>query len=235
VISFVIPAYNEEVLIGRCIASIRAEVTCAYEIIVVDNASTDNTSICASEAGARVLYQPIKGTNAARQMGYLAAVGDLIALIDADSEIPAGWSATALRSLNDPTVVAVSGPPCYTGISRRAAFAVTVYYVISGFLNKFWPMTQGGNCVVRRSALDAVGGFDMSFTFYGDDADTAVRLAKVGRTKLIPEMWIWSSPRRMQNDGWPRSGIRYITNYLWVLVFGKPWSKYSKEIREKGG
>lgn len=232
-ISFIIPAYNEEALIAECIQSIANEAgNTVYEIIVVDNGSIDSTAEIAKGFGATVISEPIRGTNVARQAGFLASRGDLIALIDADSKMPAGWIAAALGGLRDRGVVAVSGPPVYPDIPPWLSLVVTIYFVLSGFLNNFWPMTMGGNCMIRRSALEAIGGFDPAFDFYGDDADTALRLDKVGRTKLVPTMWIWQSARRMHNHGWLRTGRIYITNYIWVHLTGRPWSRQHDDVRK---
>lgn len=250
-ISFVIPAYNEQEMIAACVESIvlecywdnyaeqiysvgRSKITGDYEIIVVDNGSDDFTADCAMAAGATVVYhQPIKGTNVARQMGFEHSQGDLIAFIDADSVMPAGWLRAVKLALHDANVVAVSGPPHFIGVSKSRAFVVALYYTVSGFLNHFWPMTQGGNCVVRRNAMDAINGFDTSFTFYGDDADTAKRLSKVGLTKLVQGMWIWQSARRMKHDGWLKVAWVYVANYVWVQLTGRSFTKVSHDVRQE--
>ena len=90
-VSFVVPAHNEEALIARCLASIKAEVSrtgCTSEIIVVDNNSTDSTrSIALSTLGVVVVHEPVKGLVQARRAGYLATNGKLIANIDADTAL----------------------------------------------------------------------------------------------------------------------------------------------------
>ena len=97
--SVVIPAHNEERYIGACLAHIRASsAPHPCEVIVVDNASTDRTAAIAREAGVRVVPEPQKGTNHARQRGLLAATGDLVAFIDADVLLPREWFAAAVSA-----------------------------------------------------------------------------------------------------------------------------------------
>ena len=93
-ISFVVPAYNEEACLPRTLEAIIAEVKraqCTAEIIVVNNASTDNTRQTAETyPGVVVIDEPAKGLVRARSAGYHVATGDLIANIDADTILTEG-------------------------------------------------------------------------------------------------------------------------------------------------
>src|SRR5215471_6240133 len=103
-ISFVVPAFNEEALIASCLAAIRAEVArtgCAAEIIVVDNNSSDGTRrIASSIPGVVVVDEPQRGLVQARQAGCSAANGELIANIDADTMLTEGWLHRALTEFS---------------------------------------------------------------------------------------------------------------------------------------
>ena len=120
-LSFVVPAYNEEAYLGSCLGSIVREIEQTRyeaEIIVVNNASTDMTkAIASSYAFVTVVDEPRKGIVKARDAGYRAAKGDLIANIDADNMLPAGWLEKVVRSFRNGKLVALSGPPS-TMISR---------------------------------------------------------------------------------------------------------------------
>jgi len=104
-ISFVVPAYNEQVLLPRSLQAIREEIERAgqklgvdAEIIVVNNASTDDTrAVAESVEGVRVVDEPRKGLVQARWCGFAHSTGELIANIDADTIIPPGWLAETLR------------------------------------------------------------------------------------------------------------------------------------------
>ena len=115
-LAFVIPAYNEEALIGKCLESVEAEIKRSgvpADVIVVNNASTDRTGeIARSFAGVRVVDEPKKGLVNARDAGFAASEGyDLIANIDSDTIVPEGWLTTVMREFNkDSGLVCHSGP-----------------------------------------------------------------------------------------------------------------------------
>jgi glycosyltransferase involved in cell wall biosynthesis len=233
VLSFIIPCFNEEALLGHCIESIRAELaSTAIEIIVVDNGSTDMTAEVARLYGARVVFEPDKGVVRARQAGFMAAHGELLAFIDADSQLPPGWLLQVARIMINPKVVACSGPLVFNhlGLCKRAMTAA--FYTLGVAVSRFLPMVQGGNCVVTRRALQAAGGFDTSIEFYGEDTATAIRLAKIGKVRMVPGMFVWSSSRRMDAEGFIRVGLRYMANYFWMAVMGRVWSKDYRDIRK---
>src|SRR6266481_5354579 len=94
-ISVIVPAYNEEKLIGRCIRSIHSALAANVrpgletEIIVANNNSGDSTEEVAKKEGARVVFEPINQISRARNAGAAAATGDWLLFIDADSELNA--------------------------------------------------------------------------------------------------------------------------------------------------
>ena len=101
-VSFVVPAYNEAAYLRPTLLAILREtrsVDCPTEIVVVDNASTDATrKVAESIPNVRVVDEPRKGLVQARQAGYLATTGELVANIDADTVLPEGWLKKASRS-----------------------------------------------------------------------------------------------------------------------------------------
>ena len=233
-ITFVIPAFNEERLIPLAIRSIREEMAGRpndYEILVVDNASTDRTAEVAAERGARVVQELKRGIVPARQAGYLHAKYDLLANIDADNAVPAGWLDKALGAL-DPATVVVTGPLVYPEFSPLMQGLTKFFYLLGRISHHtLGTMVQGGNFIVRKSALDAVGGYNTDIVFFGEDTDFAVRIATVGNVKLVPKMWVYSSARRFQVDGIVLTTWRYILNYLTVTLLGKPITTEYQDIR----
>lgn len=243
-ISFVIPAHNEEACIGKCISAIQdALVAGDYDaqIIVVNNASTDRTGeIARSFEGVEVIDEPRKGLSQARHTGFSAARGDLVANIDADTLVPSGWLAVVMREFErDKNLVALSGPFIYQDIHPIIRGGVRVFYFfgyvihcISHSLLKAGGMLQGGNFVVRRSALEKIGGYDTSITFYGEDTDIARRLTAIGRVKWTFRLPAHTSGRRFKAEGIVRVGGRYALNYISVLVRKKPFTKHHIDVRE---
>jgi glycosyltransferase involved in cell wall biosynthesis len=233
-ITFIIPAFNEEKLISFAIRSIQEEMAGRpndYEILVVDNASTDRTSEVALEHGAHVVQELKRGIVAARQAGYLHAKYDLLANIDADNVVPTGWLDRALAGLDAATVV-VTGPLVYPEFSRIMQVLTRFFYFLGRISHLILgTMVQGGNFIVRKSALDTVGGYNTDVVFFGEDTDFAVRMATVGNVKLVPKMWVYSSARRFHVEGIGLTTWRYILNYLTVTFLGKPVTTQYQDIR----
>lgn len=113
-VSVVIPVYNEAERLSACLEAIAGQTVTPYEVIVVDNNSTDATAAVAARFGfARLLREPKQGVVHARNRGFDAARGDLIARIDADTLLPPSWIAQVQDIFRSPGVSAVSGAPHY--------------------------------------------------------------------------------------------------------------------------
>lgn len=242
-LSFVIPAYNEEVLLRACVHSILAQLAQGgvdAEIIVVNNASTDRTrEVAASLPGVRVVDEPRKGIVRARQAGFVAATGDLIANIDADTRLTPGWVAQVYtRFSRDPALVALSGPCIYDDLSAPVRVGIRLFYALAfvsylttRFVLNRSSLLQGGNYVIRRDALRAIGGYNTAIEFYGEDTDAAYRLHQLGKVVFTPRLPIYASGRRLAAEGVLTMGVKYSLNYLWVILFRKPFSRDYRDIR----
>ena len=241
--SFVVPAYNEEVLLGACLNAIRAEVErtgADAEIVVVDNASTDQTAeVARSVRGVVVVHEARKGLVQARKAGFEASSGVLVANIDADTLVPRGWiDRVEAEFARDPALVTVSGPYDYYDVPMRIRLAARVFYVVgfgtycfNRYVLRVGSMVQGGNFVLKRDALIRAGGFDPSFTFYGEDTDIARRMTQVGKVKFTWALMAKSSGRRLRGDGLIMTGLRYSSNYLWTTFFRKPFTTAWQDYR----
>jgi cellulose synthase/poly-beta-1,6-N-acetylglucosamine synthase-like glycosyltransferase len=244
-ISFSIPAYNEEHRIGRCLASVQKEIVRAgmeneVEIIVVNNASTDRTKeVALGFQSVKVVDETRKGLTFARQAGYEHSTGELIANVDSDTMLPPGWLDTVTEEFSrDTDLLALSGPFKYYDLSTVARFWVSVFYAIGYITYAFnkhvlraGAMLQGGNFIVRRDAMQKIGGFDTSIKFYGEDTDVARRLSAIGNVKWTFKLPIYASGRRLAHEGILRMGVRYALNYLWTTFAKKPWSEEYVDIR----
>ena len=245
-LAFVIPAYNEEGLIGRCLESVTKRVKetgIDAEIIVVNNASTDRTKeIAEGFEGVTVVDEFNKGLVHARRAGFENSTAELVANIDADTELPSGWIETVLSSFEKkPELVGLSGPYIYYDLSAWNQFLVKMFYGISylvyllnRFVLKVGSMIQGGNFVIRRSAWNKAGGYDTSISFYGEDTDIAVRLSKVGPVKWTFKLPMRTSGRRLAEEGVFQTAGRYVLNFFWVTFRGKPATKDYTDIRPGG-
>ncbi len=246
-ISFVVPAYNEEALIASCLNAIAAEIARTRypaEIIVVNNNSTDRTrEIALSIPGVTVIDEPQRGLVQARRAGCLAARGRLIANIDADTMIREGWLDTAVAEFETaPGLVALSGPFVHYDVSRTVRIIVAVFYrfafttyLLVRFVFRAGSMIQGGNFVVLKRALDTADAFNPKFNFYGEDTELARRLSKVGSVKFSFDLPAFSSGRRLTAEGLIRVAFQYSVNYLWTVLFKRPFTLTWLDFRHPTG
>lgn len=256
-LSFVVPAYNEEAYLPACLESIleqtRSLPAGSTEIIVVNNASTDRTrEVALSFAGVTVVDEPRKGLTFARQAGFAASTGDLIANVDSDSRLTPGWVALVLSTFAEAEakalaarpefkrpLVAFSGPVVYYDLTPRQRVLVHAFYLIgwmtyvmNRYVLRIGSMVQGGNFVTTREGLAAIGGFNTAISFYGEDTDIARRLNAVGEVRFTFDLKMFSSARRLKNEGLLTMALRYGINYLWTTFFKRPFTDEYVDIRE---
>jgi glycosyltransferase involved in cell wall biosynthesis len=244
-LSFVIPAYNEEIYLAACLESILAQAQGmgdSVEIIVVNNASSDGTrEVALGFPGVRVVDEPRKGLTYARQAGFAASTGELIANVDSDSRLTPGWVAQVLQAFaGEPKMVALSGPLVYYDLTPSQRLSVKVFYAvgflaygINRYLLRAGSMVQGGNFVVRRDALLAIGGFNTAISFYGEDTDIARRMSKMGEVKFTFDLKMFSSARRLKHEGILTMAWRYSINYVWTTFRKRPFTEDYIDIREQ--
>ena len=244
-LSFVVPAYNEETYLPACLESILAQTAGlgdAVEIIVVNNASSDRTrEVALKYPGVQVVDEPRKGLTFARQAGFAASSGDLIANVDSDSRLTPGWVARVLETFaEEPKLVSLSGPFVYYDLTPTQRVSVQVFYAVAFMvyaLNRYvlraGSMVQGGNFVLRREALQEIGGFNTAISFYGEDTDIARRLNRIGKVKFTFDLKMFSSARRLKQEGMLTIAARYTINYLWTTFRKRPFTEEYIDIREQ--
>jgi glycosyltransferase involved in cell wall biosynthesis len=233
--SFIIPVKDEEKYIADCLRSIyRQPIPEHFEVIVVDNNCTDATVALVRRnfSETRIVAETNPGTNPARQAGYRAAVGDVLIFLDADVRLPVGWLVRVRRILeNDPRLVAVSGPYKFYDFTWFWKTGAVVYFWLMALWGRlaprilgFMPVMIAGTMVIKKSALDKVGGLNTALKFYGDDTDTAMRLSRAGKVIFSLNLWVYSSARRFRKVGVLHVLWHYIINHLWLLIWHKPKS-----------
>ncbi|MEP7162999.1 MAG: glycosyltransferase family 2 protein, partial [Candidatus Moraniibacteriota bacterium] len=176
----------------------------------------------------------------AREAGFRASTGELIANIDADTILPPQWIEKAERYFDrDPQVVAVSGPYIYHDLSWLINVGVWFFYLI-GYVGHLFhrllghsgTLLQGGNFVLRRSALVQVGGYDLDYHFWGEDTAIAMKIGKVGKIVFTYRLPMYTSGRRLQEEGVLTMAGRYALNHVSTIFFRRPLSKEVRHIRK---
>jgi glycosyltransferase involved in cell wall biosynthesis len=228
-ISVIIPALNEESNIRGVLEALFAQTYKDKEIIVIDNGSSDDTAnIARTFANVKLVREDNKGTLWACERGRKEAGGEILARIDADCRPDPNWlEAAAAHFSSNMNVVALSGPYDYYDGPKyfRYISLVTqkiIYTPITRFLQlfKFGGTMNGGNSFFRSAALEKIGGFDTKFTFYGDETDTAKRLAKNGRIVFDPKLVMKTSARRFKNQGMLKTVALYWYYFFKGILLG---------------
>lgn len=213
-ISFIIPAYNEELELCSTLQALRAATTNVsqpFEIIVVDDASTDATAEIAEQAGARVVSIQRRQIAAARNAGAQVARGDYLFFIDADTRIKwthiseamrvlaAGYAGGSARGVMDGSI------PIWSRILLR--LFCTVYFGLN--------LGAGAFLFTTRHNFQATGGFDEQY-FAGEEVYFSLALRKLGRFKVLPEPVITSGRKlRMYS-------AKEILGTLFIMILGGP-------------
>ncbi|MGI8417109.1 MAG: glycosyltransferase family A protein [Nakamurella sp.] len=198
--SIVIPAFNEESYLGDCLSSLSGQdYPGSFEVIVVDNNSTDHTAAVACAAGATVVFEPIPGVCRARQRGTEIAAGEIIVSADADCIYQTGWlSHIAQWFLENPEGIAVGGP-CYFYDGPR--WGLAVQRMLFGAVT--WVQRRGGP-VVYVTATNfafrscAFTGYDVRLSQGGDELDLLRRLKRYGHVAFDSANFTYTSARRME-------------------------------------
>lgn len=233
-ISLVIPAYNEERFIGKCLDSVCNNPRSRFrEIIVVDNGSSDATAkIAETYLSVTVVREYKKGANCARQKGFETATAECIAYIDADCMLSPDWFQKAEKYMADSDVVLLNGPITYYDGPRWLRVAVlSIQWTALPLSHLFITFLIGGNFIVRRSALKEVGGFNCDIAFYGDDADLATRLKGKGKMLFRMDFWVYTSARRLLREGIFATYCRYSVNSVWQTLFGRSFTHQYIDVR----
>ncbi|MFM2485984.1 glycosyltransferase [Celerinatantimonas yamalensis] len=239
-LSLIIPAYNEERYLAQCLTYACAEMAKyahlgLFEIIVIDNASTDRTAEVASTfAGVRVVYEPNKGLTCARQRGLEEAQGEILAFIDADTRMPSGWVPRVLDAYAaDNNLTCISGPYRYYDLPIVQRWLVKAYWSMLARPTYWFTryMAVGGNFAASKAALLAIGGFDTSIAFYGEDTDIARRLHKKGRVLFDMKLVMETSARRLREEGFLATAAHYVANFVSEVIRKKPSTTEYRDIR----
>jgi glycosyltransferase involved in cell wall biosynthesis len=220
----VIPAYNEENRIADTLTAILAQDYNNFDIVVVNNASTDRTAEIAAKFPVLVVNEPKKGLPFARESGRKAIEGsDLIANIDADCIPEKDWLSRGVSFFNDPKVVAVSGPYDYYDLTPSLRkFLLFTFIFLSRPLNTLLQLPYvelggvlvGGNNIIRTAVLKKMGGYNTDILFHGEDTDTAKRVSKHGHIIFNRYFLMKTSGRRFKEEGVLKLSSKYLKAYF---------------------
>ena len=223
-ISFIVPAHNEEFELSSTLAAIHAAASGAaepYEVIVVDDASTDATPEIAAQASAKVVPINRRQIAAARNAGARAAQGEYLFFVDADTRINRAHVIDAIAAMD----------ACYAGGSARVAMDGFVpmwgRVLLRGFSGLYFGLNLGAGAFLftTRRNFEAIGGFDEQY-FVGEEVYFSLELRKLGRFKVLREP-IVTSGRKLRM--YPAK--QFLREFFGVVVAGPRGARSRSKLR----
>lgn len=232
VLSVVIPAYNEEVEIGACLNSLLKQDldTNFYEVIVVDNASTDKTAKIIKKYPFKYVYEAKKSVVFARQKGVDKSKGKIIVSADADTRYPKGWLTRIKNDFDkNPKIIGVSGWIYYRGTSTTFNLVTGMVQEINYFISrhsKRFPLVFAANFAFKKSYLKKIGGYPKHLPELGDQQYILKKFQKLGKVIVDPRVRCFTSKRQLES---PYKNI-IVTNG-WYRLVGYPINLlFKKEV-----
>ena len=218
--SIVIPTFNRKETLHQCLRAATSQTYSQYEIIVVDDGSTDGTDHLVRQEFPSVLYlqqESNRGPSSTRNLGIRAATGEIVAFTDDDCLVPIEWiSRLADGYTAYPLASGVGGyvePPSEMLMaSAFARYESYLSHVVYGASDQVYfggfesPCGATSNMSYRKSVLEEEGRFDESFPFAaGEDADLKWRVCEAGHRLLYLPIRVshlrdysWGAFRRQQ-------------------------------------
>lgn len=224
--SVVIPALNEADDLPATLRSLQQQdFAGAYEVIVVDNGSEDETAAIAERHGVRVLHEPRPGVCAARQCGTEAAAGEIVVSTDADTVHPRQWLSRIDAQLRShPETIAVAGPCRYAQPTWWARIFPPLYF--AGLAAVYRRTGHVGYLTATNAAFvrAAFPGYDVTLTQGGDEVDLLRRLRRVGSVVWDAANPVLTSSRRMDQGLVYTVLVSYGYHYAWAGVRNR-WAR----------
>ena len=234
-ISIIVPTYNEEKNIEKCLKALKNQrsVKDEYEIIVVDGNSTDKTVELAKKYADNVIFQKSKGIGGARNDGASVANGNIIATTDADCIVSEDWLMKIESKFSEnKDIIGIYGRDLPAESKPISIFAFICLDIVKSGGNIFgFHGMSGTNSAFRKQHFLKVKGY--RDIHYADDSEISIRLNGFGKIKYCRDMIVNVSTRRMEKYGhFNTFGLciaGYFQNRLKMPMFNR---KIEKEIYE---
>ncbi len=223
-VSIVIPAYNEEKYIGLCLESLAWQQThYPYEVVVIDNNSTDKTKEVAEsykdKLNIRVITETRQGRGIARWRGFEEAAGEIIFSTDADTILPEDWIERFMTYFKNPKTVAVTS---LCNIDEPSSIDKAVFKFFQLLANEghrialghYW--LSGFSYAIRRDTYIQAGKIDKNLDSL-DDIELGRRVRKLGKIQLVRDLPVLTSNRRFE-QGVTSGLLEYVKPFVKVAI-----------------
>ena len=229
-ISVIIPAYNEEATIRRCLTALSSQTVprSSYELIVVDGNSRDRTREIAAEYADLVFIEESERVPGARNDGFARAKYDIVATTDADSIAAPDWIEQIIFSFKNPGVVLAFGPVTAIEDTKKNRRYVLLFDILMRFgaATRLYYYTLGCNTIFRYENLKHVGMYRVMDA--GDDLEVATRMRKEGKVVFNPNLKVGFDFRRYDQYGFWQT----IFEWYWIVLSGGISKKFTYTRKE---
>jgi GT2 family glycosyltransferase len=205
-ISVIVCTYNGSRTIRDCLQALKKLDYPDFEVIVVDDGSTDGVARIVREHDVRLISTPNCGLSSARNTGLAAATGEIVAYVDDDAYPDVHWLKYLAATFETTDHAGVGGPNIPPLVCGPIADCVAnapggpVHVLLSDRVAEHIP---GCNMAFRKTRLEAIGGFDPRFRIAGDDVDVCWRLQERGWTLgFHPAALVWHHRRNSLRAYW---------------------------------
>ena len=225
-ISVIIPTFNEEKFLGNCLKSLKEQDFKDFEIIVVDNNSTDKTREVAKNFNVILVSEKRQGVAFARNKGAKIAKGEILAFTDADTILPKNWLSRIFEEFEkDKNLIAFggscefySGPLCAKLASK---FLLKLFLILDKFFSQGFNL-MGCNMAIRKSVFFKISGFNENLKM-NEDVEISYRLRKIGKVKFDFNFKVKTSGRRFS-----KGLIFGVLNYAPTTIYRWFFKKFDK-------
>jgi len=239
-ISIIVPAYNEEDNILACVNSLKAQnfPKTDYEILLVDNNSTDNTLDVVKNLGIIHTVEYRKGPAAAKNAGISLARGNIIAFIDGDCIATKNWLKNIVSGFEKSDVGCVAGS--ITAMEDKNLSPLERFLIKKGHLaqaqhieNSFLPFAATANAAYRKEVFNEIGLFDEKLLI-GEDADLSWRMQLFTnyKVKYIPDATVFHPYESRVKKLFRQKRRHAYGSVMLHKKYKKHWSKEAKSLKE---
>jgi glycosyltransferase involved in cell wall biosynthesis len=211
-VSLIIPAYNEEKYIGKCLQSIADQIEKPDEIIIVDNNCIDNTIEIAKRFNVKIIKEKKQGMIYARNAGFNAAKGDILAKTDGDAILPPDWIFKIKKAFKDSALGGLAGPASYFKTSfmsdASSKIAFNIFSTIGLMLGH--PVLYGPNMALKKSLWEKIkDDVCLDDKKVHEDIDLSIHLGTIAKIKFDKNFTVKTTRNKWSN---------YLTEYIARLM-----------------
>lgn len=229
-VSVIIPVYNGEKTLRQCLSSVLNQEFNEYEVIVVDNNSTDKTKEIIKDfeirdKGAKYLFEERIGRGAARNTGEIKAKGEIILMTDADCIVPRNWIKRMVEAIEGyDAIQGFEGPACDNFWSRHRQMSSERKYTNDKIENPLGKIDTK-NFAIKRDVLKKIGYTSRKY-FSGNDTNLSIKLAsnrcKTGFSKNIKVKHFHASSLKEVFK-------KHFRRAKWTVIISRDYKKFLKK------